>query len=125
MYSTDEQRRLFDLSKSLLQGRQADLFSEPPAQTAEDLRQVLQYHEWRYYVQNDPVISDFEYDLLYKQLEALEREHPDLITPDSPTRRIGTDLMENAVQVNHLIPMLSLDNSYNAEDLKAFDESVK
>ena len=125
MYSTDEQRRLFDLSKSLLQGRQADLFSEPPAQTAEDLRQVLQYHEWRYYVQNDPVISDFEYDLLYKQLEALEREHPDLVTPDSPTRRIGTDLMENSVQVNHLIPMLSLDNSYNAEDLKAFDESVK
>ncbi len=125
MYSTDEQRRLFDLSKSLLQGRQNDLFSEPPAQKAEDLRQVLQYHEWRYYVQNDPVISDFEYDLLYKQLEQLEREHPDLVTPDSPTRRIGTDLMENSVQVNHLMPMLSLDNSYNADDLRAFDESVR
>ncbi|MFM7401104.1 MAG: DNA ligase LigA-related protein, partial [Bacteroidota bacterium] len=125
MYSTDEQRRLFDLSKSLLQGRQNDLFSEPPAQKAEDLRLVLQYHEWRYYVQNDPVISDFEYDQLYKQLEQLEGEHPDLITPDSPTRRIGADLMENAIQVNHLMPMLSLDNSYNADDLRDFDESVR
>jgi DNA ligase (NAD+) len=125
MYSTHEQRRLFDLSKLLLSGRQTDLFSEPPAQTAEDLRQVLQYHEWRYYVQNDPVVSDSEYDQLYKQLEALERTHPDLVTPDSPTQRIGVDLLENAVQVNHLMPMLSLDNSYNAEDLRAFDESVK
>ena len=125
MYSTHEQRRLFDLSKLLLSGRQTDLFSEPPAQMAEDLRQVLQYHEWRYYVQNDPVVSDSEYDQLYKQLEALERTHPDLVTPDSPTQRIGVDLLENAVQVNHLMPMLSLDNSYNAEDLRAFDESVK
>ncbi|MBL7828303.1 MAG: NAD-dependent DNA ligase LigA [Saprospiraceae bacterium] len=125
MYSPDEQRRLFSLSKELLFSPQADLFSEPSAERAEDLRQVLLYHEWRYYVQNDPVISDFEYDQLYKQLEAIERQFPDLISSDSPTQRVGKDLVENAAQVQHLTPMLSLDNSYDAEDLQDFDESVK
>ncbi|MBC7777822.1 MAG: DNA ligase (NAD(+)) LigA, partial [Phycisphaerae bacterium] len=104
---------------------QADLFAEPPAERAEDLRLVLRYHEWRYYVGNDPVISDFEYDQLYKQLETIESAHPQLVTPDSPTQRVGKDLTENAPQVAHLTPMLSLDNSYNAEDLNDFDESVK
>lgn len=125
MYSPDEQRRLYELSKELLFKPQADLFAEPSAERAEDLRQVLHYHEWRYYVQNDPVISDFEYDQLYKQLEAIERAHPHLISPDSPTQRVGQDLVENAAQVSHLIPMLSLDNSYDAQDLNDFDESIK
>jgi NAD-dependent DNA ligase len=62
---------------------------------------------------------------LYKQLETIEAAHPQLVTPDSPTQRVGKDLTENAPQVAHLTPMLSLDNSYNAEDLNDFDESVK
>lgn len=134
MYSQEAQRNLFELSKSLLNspfvgggrgGEAADLFAEPPAERVEDLRRVLRYHEWCYYVGNDPVISDFEYDQLYKQLQTIESAHPQLVTPDSPTQRVGKDLTENAPQVAHLTPMLSLDNSYNAEDLNDFDASVK
>lgn len=90
-----------------------------------ELAELLRYHEWRYYVQDDPVLSDFEYDSLYKQLEALEAEHPALVTPDSPTQRVGSDLEGDAVSVPHLVPMLSLGNSYNADDLQEFDKQVK
>jgi DNA ligase (NAD+) len=124
MFSASLQRQLYELSKKLL-SPQATLFEGDPAQRVEDLQQVLRFHEWKYYVQNDPVVSDFEYDQLYKQLEALEAAHPDLITPDSPTQRVGKDLTENLAQVAHLTPMLSLDNSYDAEDLNDFDEQVK
>ncbi|MCA0236317.1 MAG: NAD-dependent DNA ligase LigA [Bacteroidetes bacterium] len=122
MYASDQQRILFDLSKKLLDGT---LVEADPARRIDDLQQVLRFHEWKYYVQNDPVVSDFEYDQLYKQLEALEAAHPDLITPDSPTQRVGKDLTGNFAQVAHLTPMLSLDNSYNADDLNDFDEQVK
>ncbi len=133
MYSTADQRALYDLSKKLLnspsvgggRGEAPDLFSSDDEQHADNLRRALRYHEWRYYVQNDPVLSDFEYDQLYKQLEALEAARPELIIPDSPTQRVGKDLTEDLPQVAHLTPMLSLDNSYNAEDLTGFDESVK
>lgn len=125
MYSTADQRALYELSKKLLAGHPNDLFSNDDAQRADQLRQVLRYHEWRYYVQNDPVLSDFEYDQLYKQLEIIEAQHPEIITPDSPTQRVGKDLTEYLPQVAHLTPMLSLDNSYDAEDLTDFDESVK
>ncbi len=124
MFSPSLQRQLYELSKKLL-SPQATLFEGDQSRLVEDLQQVLRFHEWKYYVQNDPVISDFEYDQLYKQLEALEAAHPDLITPDSPTQRVGKDLTENLAQVAHLTPMLSLDNSYDAEDLNDFDEQVK
>ena len=125
MYSATEQRNLYDLSKKLLYSPQASLFEENAEQRAADLGRVIRYHEWRYYVQNDPVLSDFEYDQLYKQLEAIEEAHPEFITPDSPTLRVGKDLTETFAQVAHLTPMLSLDNSYDAEDLNDFDEQVK
>lgn len=125
MYTSEAQRALFDLSKTLLYSPQADLFSDAAAERAENLRSVIRYHEWRYYVQNDPVISDFEYDQLYKQLEAVERQHPELVTPDSPTQRVSPDLTEDMDQVAHLTAMLSLDNSYDAADLEDFDTAVK
>lgn len=126
MYSPDIQRHYYDLSKKLLIGTpEATLFSEPDDAQAEELRQVLRYHEWRYYVQNDPVISDWEYDQLYKKLERLEENYPELITPDSPTQRVGKDSIESFQQVTHLTPMLSLDNSSDAEDLRDFDEQIK
>jgi DNA ligase (NAD+) len=125
MYPTEQQRALYDLSKKLLSAPQADLFGENTVERIENLRQVIRYHEWRYYVQNDPVVSDFEYDQLYKQLETLENQFPELVAPDSPTQRVGKDLVENFEQIAHLTPMLSLDNSYNADDLNDFDESVK
>jgi DNA ligase (NAD+) len=91
----------------------------------EDLRDVLRFHEYRYYIQNDPLISDFEYDSLYKQLEAFEKESPDLITADSPTQRVAKGLTKEFPTVQHLVPMLSLDNSYNSEDLIDFDRRAR
>jgi DNA ligase (NAD+) len=86
---------------------------------------VLRFHEYRYYIQNDPLISDFEYDSLYKQLEAFEKESPDLITADSPTQRVAKGLTKEFPTVQHLVPMLSLDNSYNSEDLIDFDRRAR
>jgi DNA ligase (NAD+) len=126
MYSKDKQRSLYDLSKKILYTpAAASLFSEDATTQMDDLVQVLQYHEWRYYVGNDPVISDFEYDQLYKQLENLEAKYPDLKHADSPTSRVGKDTVSEFNLVSHLTPMLSLDNSYNAEDLNDFDETIK
>jgi DNA ligase (NAD+) len=91
----------------------------------DDLRDVLRFHEHRYYIQNDPLVSDFEYDSLYKQLEALEKENPDLIVPDSPTQRVAKGLTKEFPSVQHLVPMLSLDNSYNSDDLIDFDRRAR
>ncbi|MCU7552597.1 NAD-dependent DNA ligase LigA [Chitinophagaceae bacterium LB-8] len=91
----------------------------------EDLRSVLRFHEYRYYILNDPLIVDVDYDLLYKSLEKLEKENPDLIVPDSPTQRVGKGLTKEFPTVQHLVPMLSLDNSYNSEDLIDFDRRVR
>lgn len=89
------------------------------------LRGVLRFHEYRYYVLNDPLLSDYEYDILFKALEKLEQQYPLLVTPDSPTQRVAKDLTRDFPTVRHLVPMLSLDNSYNAEDLHDFDRRVK
>lgn len=89
------------------------------------LRNVLIFHEYRYYVLNDPLISDFEYDKLYKALEKTETENPDLITPDSPTQRVAKGLTKDFPTAHHLVPMLSLENSYNDEDLIDFDRKAR
>ncbi|MGB4846190.1 MAG: NAD-dependent DNA ligase LigA [Ferruginibacter sp.] len=91
----------------------------------EGLRNCLRFHEYRYYVQNDPLISDFEYDSLFKLLEQFEKENPGAITIDSPTQRVGKGLIKDFPKKQHLVPMLSLDNSYNAEDLIDFDRKAK
>ena len=124
MYQAEEQRSLYELSKAYLD-ENSPRRQQPPGQQLADLRRLLVYHEYRYYIQNDPVVSDFEYDLLYKQLEALEAAHPELVTPDSPTQRVSLDLTSDLPSVEHLTPMLSLANSYNAEDLYEFDAQFK
>jgi DNA ligase (NAD+) len=91
----------------------------------DELREVLKFHEYRYYILNDPLISDYEYDMLYKGLERLEKENPDLIVPDSPTQRVAKELTKEFPTVDHLVPMLSLDNSYNSEDLIDFDRRAR
>jgi DNA ligase (NAD+) len=90
-----------------------------------ELRDVLRFHEYRYYILNDPLITDVEYDKLYKKLEKLEQENPVLITPDSPTQRVGSSLNKEFIAVPHLVPMLSLENSYNEKDLVDWDKRVK
>ncbi len=95
------------------------------AKDVDTLRDVLRFHEYRYYIINDPLVSDFEYDQLYKALEDLEAENPDLITPDSPTQRVGKSLTKEFPTVQHLVPMLSLQNSYNSDDLLDFDRKAR
>jgi DNA ligase (NAD+) len=89
------------------------------------LRDEINYHNYQYYVENNPVISDYEYDMLLKKLEALETQYPDLITSDSPTQRVGGEPLKGFKTVEHKIPMLSLDNAYSYDELREFDERVK
>src|SRR4051812_22228749 len=97
----------------------------PVEQRLKELREAIRHHEERYYIHNDPQISDAEFDALLHTLEQLEAEHPDLVTPDSPTQRVAGRPIEGFEQVDHLVPMLSLDNAYNEEELRAFDERVR
>lgn len=89
------------------------------------LRSVLRLHEHRYYVMSDPLISDYEYDQLFQALEKIESEHPNFITADSPTQRVGQGLTKEFPTVQHLAPMLSLENSYNEEDLIDWDRKAR
>src|SRR5947207_11688879 len=87
----------------------------------EALRDKIRYHEHRYYVLDDPEISDAEFDKLMEQLKKIEAEHPQLITPDSPSQRVGGKAREGFVKVRHSSPMLSLDNTYNENDLRSWE----
>src|SRR5262250_762057 len=90
----------------------------------EPLRDKVRHHEYRYYVLDDPEISDAEFDRLMEQLKDLEAEHSELLTPDSPTQRVGGKPREGFVKVRHSSPMLSLDNTYSEEELRAWERRV-
>lgn len=89
------------------------------------LKKVLQFHEYQYYVVNEALISDYEYDQLYQALLKIEQSDPSCITPDSPSQRVGNSLNGSFETVPHLVPMLSLENSYNADDLNDFDRKAR
>ncbi|MEO0072993.1 MAG: NAD-dependent DNA ligase LigA, partial [candidate division WOR-3 bacterium] len=91
----------------------------------EELRKEINYHNYRYYVLNDPVISDYEYDQLLKELIELEKQFPEFITPDSPTQRVGGEPLKEFKPVTHSPPMLSLDNTYSYEELEEFDRRIR
>lgn len=91
----------------------------------ERLRDEIEYHNYRYYVLADPVITDEEYDKLMKRLIELEKKYPQIVTPDSPTQRVGGKVLSGFRKVKHSQPMLSLDNTYNEKDIREFDERVK
>src|SRR5213075_1576977 len=95
-----------------------------PHDEIEFLREQIRHHEYRYYVLDDPEISDSEFDRLMNRLKHLEAEHPDLVTPDSPTQRVGGKPREGFVKVAHSIPMLSLDNAYSEEELRDWERRV-
>ncbi len=90
----------------------------------ENLRQQLRYHNHLYYVLDDPQIPDVEYDRLFRELQALETAHPELITPDSPTQRVGAAPLTEFGEIKHAIPMLSLGNVFSDEELLAFDKRI-
>ena len=96
-----------------------------PAERIQQLRDDIRRHEELYYVHDRPAITDAEFDGLMNELKALEAQHPDLLVPDSPTQRVGGRPAEGFATVEHLQPMLSLDNAYNEEELRAFDERVR
>lgn len=89
------------------------------------LRRQIDYHNYRYYVLDQPTISDYEYDQLYKKLEKLERQFPAFITPDSPTQRVGGTPLEEFASVKHRSRMFSLDNTYSEEEVMDFDQRVR
>ena len=91
----------------------------------EALRDAIRHHEERYYIHNDPEISDEAFDRLLHELEKLEADHPGLVVPDSPTQRVAGRPVEGFAEVEHLVPMLSLDNAYSEDELRAFDERVR
>src|SRR5437764_3254010 len=96
-----------------------------PTQRISELRRLIRHHEECYYILNAPEISDEEFDRLLHELERLEADYPDLVTPDSPTQRVAGQPIAGFETVEHLVPMLSLDNAYSEEELKAFDERVR
>ena len=120
---TAEQIQIFQTSTN--QFLRSPIDSDTSLEILMELKDLLRFHEYRYYVLNDPLIADFEYDQLFKQLQHFENKHPELITADSPTQRVGNSLNQSFQTVAHLVPMLSLDNSYNAEDLNDFDRKAR
>ena len=122
MYSKEETQQLQKKAIALMKQIDSAAFKVSEIET---LRDVLRFHEYRYYILNDPLVSDFEYDKLFKTLEKAEEDNPKLITSDSPTQRVAKGLTKDFPTVQHLVPMLSLDNSYDADDLVDFDRKAR
>ncbi len=89
-----------------------------------ELREEIRYHDRKYYVEDDPEVSDYEYDMLMEELEELEEQYPDLVTSDSPTQRVAPMETKQFESVEHKTRMLSLDNTYNHNELKEFHDRV-
>jgi len=121
MYNKETEIKLAGLGKTLLSQAPGTDITE----TIAALRDVIRYSDWRYYIQDDPVLSDQEYDQLFSQLKKLEAAHPELISPDSPTQRVAQGLTKVFPTVQHLVPMLSLENSYDADDLIDWDRKAR
>jgi len=121
MYSKEQIKELQEKSETFLKYTEENI----DANNIESLRNVLRFHEHRYYVENNPLISDYEYDTLYKLLEKFEQSNPQSITKDSPTQRVGAGLIKDFPKTNHLVPMLSLENSYDDADLLDWDRKAK
>ncbi|NPA57762.1 MAG: DNA ligase (NAD(+)) LigA, partial [Aquificae bacterium] len=126
MYTPEKEKELIEKTKELLKLDISKIkTAEEALKVIKELREVIKYHDWRYYVLASPVISDYEYDKLFRMLVELEERFPQFITPDSPTQRVASELTKEFPPVKHLAPMLSLENSYDEEDLKDFDRRVR
>ena len=114
-----------DHQSSITTGRSLNAMVGDFKQRVDWLRREIRRHDHLYYTRNQPEIGDQQYDALFAELKALEAEHPEIVTPDSPTQRVAGRPLEEFATVRHAIPMLSVDNTYNADELKAFDERVR
>ena len=99
--------------------------NSPVADKIHALRDEINYHNHRYYVLDDPQIPDKEYDRLFRELQSLEQQHPELITSDSPTQRVGATPLEMFEEVKHLVPMLSLNNAFDAQEVEDFERRIR
>jgi len=99
--------------------------SDPAQSRINKLRSQIEYHNYRYYIEDNPEISDLEFDRLMNELQDLEKQHPEFITPDSPTQRVGGQPIEGFRQAVHAVPMLSIENTYSEEELQEFDARVQ
>ena len=122
MFQAEDIKRLQEESKSFLGKSNNDQFL---IEHIDKLRDCIRFHEHRYYVMNDPLIADAEFDKLYKLLEKAEAANPSIITVDSPTQRVGAGFTKQFNTTQHLVPMLSLENSYDAEDLLDWDRKAR
>ena len=122
MYSKEEIRDLVEKSKIFITKTQDEEFL---VQNINTLKELIKFHEHRYYVMNDPLLADIEFDQLYKALENIEKKNPALVAIDSPTQRVGPGFTKQFNTVQHLVPMLSLENSYNEEDLLDWDRKAR
>src|SRR3954449_7982663 len=94
-------------------------------QRIKKLRDEINHHNYLYYAESRPQISDREFDRLLSELIELEKQHPELITPDSPSQRVGGDVQSELKSVRHAVPMMSIDNTYSEAEVRAFDERVR
>ncbi|MFP4560576.1 MAG: DNA ligase LigA-related protein, partial [Thiohalorhabdus sp.] len=91
----------------------------------QDLREQLHYHNYRYYVLDDPEIPDSEYDRMFRELQELEARHPEWVTPDSPTQRVGSAPLDEFPEIRHAVPMLSLQNAFSDQEAHDFDRRIR
>ncbi len=128
MYSHEQTENIAPLTQQLLGIRRSSLFelnNDEASELVEQLKTVINYYDWQYYVQASQIIPDVDYDLLFDLLKTLEQQYPQLQTPDSPTQRVARGLSDEFLTVTHLVPMLSLDKAYTPADLISWDVSVK
>lgn len=121
MLNTDRAIELLKQARELLKNDTV----EYAVSKVDEIRAIIHYADWRYYVQDDPVLSDSEYDRLFALLKQVEKENPELLRADSPTQRIANGLSEGFATVAHLVPMLSLENSYNPDDVREWEKRCR
>lgn len=125
LFSTANNYELISLTETLLKKLDDFIPENELEQFCEDLKTVINFHDHNYYVKADSLITDYDYDRLFKKLKELEEANPNLVTADSPTQRVAKGLNKEFPTVPHLVPMMSLENSYNLSDLEDFDTQVK
>lgn len=128
MYTKEQEKQLLEKTYRLLEHlREIEKLEdkERAKKVIEELREVIRFHDYKYYVQAAPVISDYDYDRLFHALKRLEERFSELVTPDSPTQRVANEITEKFPTVEHLTPMLSLENTYSERDLREWDQRVK
>ena len=122
---SNNQFNLISLTEQLLKKLDNFIPENEIEKFSDDLKSVINFHDNHYYVQSNSIITDYDYDRLFKKLKEIEEEYPNLITADSPTQRVAIGLNKEFQTVQHLVPMMSLENSYNLTDLEDFDTQVK